>query len=348
MLSPFTPDQFYNQLNRLFVHVYQPATSPERWLALDPLRVRVRCTSALLDEQWHRPLAHLNVEDGQAEADFTIDLIDAAAAGLAMPHLPWPPQHTSPEQDTAEYREGPLWFTQHGEVMLTALNEEERRTVGVVRDAANWPLAHYKQAIFITFYQHLRRRQLYLVHASAIGRHGKALLITGSSGAGKTTTMLTCVRSGFDFLGDDTTLVCQGPGRCKLVVTLLNTLHVNESTIAWFPELVPYLSAAPNPIGKRLVMINEVYPGCVAPQAEVAAILMPQVTGKPKTTLEPVNKGEILAEMLYYSLDLNEPATARRHLEFLADLVEGVPTYRLRLGRDRERLPEVLSGLLES
>ncbi len=345
----FSPNQFYQQLTDAFEQARTETGADQTILHLQIGRhqIGVYCTSRTLCEAVRRPLAHLEMAAAPASRpDFRLDLVDASATRAPMPVLPWPGQQISAEQKTQEYREDGYLFTVHGDVMLTGFNEDEGRTVGFVRDPANWPLDHYKQAIFITLYQYLRRQALYLIHASAISRDGRAVLIAGSSGAGKTTTMLTCVRADFQFLGDDTTLIERSPNGGTTVLSLLNTLHVTEQTIDWFPELIPHLSALPNPIGKRLVMVNEVYPGCVAREAQVTAILAPEVSDQAHSTLEPLNKATLLRDILFYSVDLHDPINAWRHLDFLADTLETLPCYRLRLGRDREQLPTLLEQLL--
>lgn len=348
MANSNTAGQFYVSLEKTFAKAWQQTTTAPKslMLTIDAAQIRIRCTSPTLLERIRRPLAHLQTPGRDFTPDIAIDLIDAAAAELAMPDLPWQPQQTSVEQDTHEYRADPYLFTRHGDCVLTARNEIEQRTIGIVRDPANWPLAHYKQAIFITLYQHLRWRDLYLIHASAVGRRDKAVLIAGSSGAGKTTTMLTCVRAGFNFLGDDTTLVRPGAAGPAQIISLLGTLNVTKQTLDWFPELKPHLSQETNRFGKWLVMVDEVYPGVIARQADVVAMLAPEVTGEPQTTLEPASKAGLLSDMLFYSLDLHDAAAARHHLDFLAGLLESVPSYRLRLGQDRERLPALLDELL--
>jgi hypothetical protein len=207
-------------------------------------------------------------------------------------------------------------------------------------------LRHYKQAIFITLYQHLRRRGQHLIHASAIGANGRAALIAGRSGAGKTTTMLTCVAAGLAFLGDDTTLLQRTMAGDIDVIALLSTLDVTDKTAAWFPELAPFLSPLRSHTGKRQIIISEAYPGSVAFQAQVSAILAPEITGQAHSTLAPANKAALLSDLLFYSVDLQDVALARHHLEFLAQAVEQIPVYRLLLGSDRQQIPHLVAGLL--
>ncbi|HNS01136.1 MAG TPA: hypothetical protein PKM78_01985 [Anaerolineae bacterium] len=346
-LMPFSPPtaaQFFDRLAASYEAYTAAHPTPEAILQIGPCLVRARASTAALQRQWLRPLAcPLLAPQGQA-VDFAIDLLDLGEQPL--PDLPWPPQASSSEQETSEYREGPFLFTRHGDVMLTALNQEEGRTVGLVHDPARWPLRHYRQAIFITLYQHLRRRGLHLIHASAIGSQGRAALIAGRSGAGKTTTMLTSVSAGLDFLGDDTTLVQRTAGGALEVITLLSTLDVTDATAAWFPELTPHLSPQRSHTAKRQIILSEAYPERMAASGQVAAILAPEITDQAHTALAPASRAALLSELLFFSVDLHEAALAREHVEFLAQAVESTPVYRLLLGNDKEQIPPVIADLL--
>ncbi|HSN77532.1 MAG TPA: hypothetical protein VL334_20870 [Anaerolineae bacterium] len=337
--------QIYDELAATFEQTYTSSPDQAATLQIGGCLVRLRATTPALHCQVLRPLA-CPLSTADQTPDFTVDLVDLGEH--LLPDLPWLPQNTSREQETSEYQEGPFLFTRHGDVLLTALNQETRRTVGLVQAPARWPLRHYKQAIFITLYQHLRRRGLHLIHASAIGQNGRAALIAGRSGAGKTTTMLTCVAAGLAFLGDDTTLLQRTPAGDIDVISLLSTLDVTDKTAAWFPEIAPFLSPLRSHTGKRQIILSEAYPSRVAVRGQVSAILAPEITDRVHTTLAPANKASLLSDLLFYSVDLQDVALARQHLEFLAQAVEQIPIYRLLLGSDRQQLPRVITEILRA
>ena len=342
---PRTAAQVYHSLAASFDQNPAAPSAPQSTLHVASCLLRLRSTTPGLHRQMLRPLACPIGSDAQAP-DFSIDLVDLGEESL--PDLPWLPQHSSAEQETSEYREGPFVFTRHGDVLLTALNHAEGRTVGLVHAPDRWPLRHYKQAIFITLYQHLRRRGLHLIHASAIGLHGGAVLLAGQSGAGKTTTMLACVAAGLDFLGDDTTLVQRAADGSIEAITLLSTLDATDNTAAWFPELAPHLSAQRSHTAKRQIILAEAFPQRMAVRGRVLAILAPEITDSMHTRLAPGNPAALLSDLLYYSVDLHEAALARQHVEFLAQAVETVPVYRLLLGRDKDQIPQVIADVLRA
>ncbi len=55
----------------------------------------------------------------------------------------------------------------------------------------------------------LARRGLLLLHAPAVGRHGRSLLLPARGGTGKTITAVNFARRGWDFLGDDSCILAE-------------------------------------------------------------------------------------------------------------------------------------------
>lgn len=336
-------DQVYQELAAIFEQAYGATRVEDLTLQIGASVARLRATTPALRRQLQRPLACPQIAP-VATPHFGLDFVDLG--DTALPRLPWAPQHVSAEQETSEFKEGPYVFTRHGDVLLTALDHDSRRSIGLVRAPASWPLRHYKQAIFITLYQHLRRTGLHLIHASAIARHGRAALIAGQSGAGKTTTMLTCVAAGFQFLGDDSTLIGRTPAGDVDVIALLSTLDVTDNTAAWFPELAPHLSAQRSHTGKRQVILSEAFPRQTAHRGRVSVVLAPEIADQEHTSVVPISKAALLGDLLFYSVDLHDAALTRQHFEFLAQTMEQAPSYRLLLGRDRTQIPLVIDRLL--
>ena len=292
------------------------------------------------------PLAHVLTEPGPRAVSFTVDWVDAAGSDSTWQEMPWPPQRLSTEQGTSEYLEAPYLFTAHDNAVLTGLDLLGARTVAVVRSARDWPPDHYHQSIFITLYQHLRQHAFHLIHAAAVGIDGRVVLLTGASGSGKTTTMLSCIRHGFEFYSDEATLLRRAESGAIEAVSLLGTINATPQTLTWFPELEPVAAPVANRTGKRLAMVNAVYPGQAAPRGLVAAIMVPEITGRPGTSLTPIGRGDVLSAVLPFSLDLHDSAAASGQLDFLIDVVESIPCYRLRLGSDLQEVPRFLAQFL--
>ena len=82
----------------------------------------------------------------------------------------------------------------------------------------------------------LRRRELYSIHATALEKHGRGVLIPGNSGRGKTTSFISLLRSGYRYLSDDHPLI-RDAGTHVEVLPFPIKVNVTEATIAFFPEL---------------------------------------------------------------------------------------------------------------
>ena len=335
--------EVFQRLAEHFELAYAQAAVPPLTLAVGDCTLRMRATTATLRSQLLRPLA-CSLSAKVAQPAYTLDWIDLGQE--ALPALPWPLQHASREQQTGEYVEGPYLFTRHGDVLLTAFNQTTRRTVALVHNPAEWPLRHYKQGLFITLYQPLRRTGLHLIHASAISAGGRAALITGQSGVGKSTTMLTCVAAGLQFVSDDSTLLRRLPNGDLTVEALIGAMDVTDQTAAWFPELNRFLSPVRSHTGKRQIVLSEAFPDRVVPSSRLAVILTPEITQEEHTSLAPTSRTALLNDLMFYSLDLQDAALARQHLDFLVQAVQQTPVYRLRLGRNRSEIPALLRDVL--
>ncbi len=74
------------------------------------------------------------------------------------------------------------------------------------------------------------------LHAAAVARDGRGILLAGAAGAGKTTAAIQLTREGFTLLSDDGPLVTT-TAEGAVVLSSLDYLHATESTLALFPEL---------------------------------------------------------------------------------------------------------------
>ncbi|MBK9613342.1 hypothetical protein [Candidatus Amarobacter glycogenicus] len=128
------------------------------------------------------------------------------AAAADAPPLSWP---DAPQAgDFCEFRTGDYLFSHYGHgLAVVGLDLRRGCAVGYVRRPELLPAAFFSGLLFTTLYQALRPRGFFLLHAAALAWQGQGVLITGPSGAGKTTTMLQCVRAGFRFVSDDATLL---------------------------------------------------------------------------------------------------------------------------------------------
>jgi hypothetical protein len=193
----------------------------------------------------------------------------------------------------------------------------------------------------------LRRQGLYSIHATALEKHGRGVLIPGNSGRGKTTSFISLLRSGYRYLSDDHPLIRDAGTHVEMLPFPIK-IGVTEATTAFFPEL----RNAPDHIlqpgsPKRSFHAEDLYPTSVGDTCEPAIILFPHVVDMPHSCLEPLPKSRALEAILPQALLVYDSEIARRQFQTLARLVQQVDCYRLHFGRDVLELPNLITPLLE-
>lgn len=197
----------------------------------------------------------------------------------------------------------------------------------------------------------LKRRGRYAVHAACVAVDGRGLLLPGTSGSGKSTLSIALARADFGFLGDDIVFLARdgAPGDTAdlSVLAFPDEIDVTDQTAGFFPELRPLLDQPATPgWHKRQVWPERLWGTEIVGRCRPVALVFPRVAGRPDSALAPMDRGEALLEVATNVL-LTEPAATRAHLDAVGDLVRHASCYRLETGRDLDRVPALLRGLLD-
>jgi len=193
----------------------------------------------------------------------------------------------------------------------------------------------------------LRHRGLYTIHASALEKHGRGILIPAYSGCGKTTSFIALLRSGYRYLSDDHPLI-RDVGTHVEVLPFPIKIHVTDATIAFFPELLHaphHILQSGSP--KRSFHAEDLYPTSVGDCCRPTVMLFPHVIDAPHSQIELLPKSVALQSLLPKALLVYDPEVARREFQVLAKLVQQVASYRLSFGRNILDLPKLITPLLE-
>lgn len=186
---------------------------------------------------------------------------------------------------------------------------------------------------------------LFGLHAGAVVRDGRGLVLCGGTGTGKSSLCLTLVHAGYRYLSDDFLLleVDGGAVRC---VPLFRTFNIDPSWAEQFPELAFLGSGSAQ--GKRSVDPERCYPGSHAPSARPAVIVFPIIVDAPESSVHPLSKREALGRLLPQTRMSADRETAQKHIAALVVLLRDATTFELRHGRDFLRAPvATLSRLLD-
>jgi hypothetical protein len=193
----------------------------------------------------------------------------------------------------------------------------------------------------------LRGRGLYTIHATALEMCGRGVLIPGNSGRGKTTSFISLLRSGYQYLSDDHPLFRDAGDYVELLPFPIK-INVTEDTIAFFPELRDAPDHLLHPrFPKRAFYAEEVYRTSIGACCRPALVLFPQVVDAAQSHLERLPKSRALQLLLPQALLVYDQDVARREFQVLAKLVQQADCYRLHFGRDILNLSKLITPLLE-
>lgn len=192
----------------------------------------------------------------------------------------------------------------------------------------------------------LRTRDIYFMHgACAINpRDGGGVLLLGDGGSGKSTTTYLLLRQGWTYVGDDTLLMQRTPAGRVQVVPLLRRFLLHGMLTHRFPGLMLEKLQAD---GKGVVAPASLG-GSARPQALPDHALLLQHSKKNISTVAPVRKSTLLAELIRQNQFLfMHSHLAARHLELLTQLCKQCDANRLEVGEDILLTPNKLVTLLD-
>jgi hypothetical protein len=177
------------------------------------------------------------------------------------------------------------------------------------------------------------------VHAGAVVRNGRAILLVGPSGTGKSSLCYACVRAGFQLLAEDVVYV--GLRNSLSLWGCPWRLHLLGDAPRFFPELagLPVTTQA-NGKQKLSLHLETIAPNSAQPYATQASVCIVERSSTGKSTLEPMSSDEA-----YHRLTSNrEPGfDLHRSIEDVAAALVSGGAYRLQMGYDPNIAVKLLS-----
>jgi hypothetical protein len=196
----------------------------------------------------------------------------------------------------------------------------------------------------------LKRLDVLVWHGAAVMKGGHAVLLSGVSGSGKSTTTLNLLRLGYQFVADDVVLLRSGSGGVQ-VTGWEREVFLTDRSLALLPEWQRYRSGGRLKRGRqwkhRIDLACFTAPSAAA--ATVKTLLFPEVTPHHRTSLERLTKSAALVQCLqqppkeFPATIL--PAAVDRQFDIYARLVRSASAYRLQLGAEQDGIRTALARL---
>lgn len=195
----------------------------------------------------------------------------------------------------------------------------------------------------------LRWHGLFHIHSGAlVAPDGRAILVAGGAGAGKSTLTLALLEAGCAYLGDEAVFLSARPGQ-PAVQALPRPFHVAPRTAAAFPRVAALLSDLLPSGEKRRLDPRRAWPGRERDSmAGPSLLLLPRVTAGARTVTERLASAVALGALVESSVLLvvdGLPGGAEQ-LEVLRGMADGARAWRVDLGHDLLADPAGTAGRL--
>jgi hypothetical protein len=313
-------------------------------LAGHPIRVRYAAPS--LAARFAPAIEHLRTAAAPA-ADLEVCCWDRSSTEVRAPAPPWSHDDLLPQGRVRGLVDGRVRATYDATARVLCLYHADRRAAVVhVADADGVPHWMDRAPFRTVLTWWAADRGLALLHASAVSTARGAVVLAGTSGAGKSTTALTCVAAGMGFLGDDACAVSYEPAptvhsvyrfaKVERGVAARLDGHLDANLDAHLERALPWITE------EVVVDAGARHRG----RAPLRAILLPQIVGGAASGTVPVTPAQALAVLGPTTL-VEGGAPSRGALRALLDLVRRVPAYRLELGTDPAGVVRSVEHVLE-
>jgi hypothetical protein len=344
-MSSSSARQYFAGVGALFNAAIERCGSHDRCYDIAGRSVLVRAAGAELVARTDPALARRAGKRVDPRApDLVVDMWDSATSGVPIGPAPWHPEDLRPLGLVRTYCDDR--FLSAVDIHTASLSLFDRAAsharfwVGDARRMAYWQSASPFRLI-LSWWGASRGMQL--THAAAVAGQSGAVLLVGGAGVGKSTTSLTCLRAGMQFLGDD---YCMVEGIAAPVVhSVYTTAKLRPDALDRLPELRPTVRNADRLDREKAILdLAGPYASLVGTSAPLRAIVVPRLTGRVR--LEPATPGMVLRAMAPSTVFGLFGATEHT-LCALARVAESVPGFVLELG-DGDEVADAVAELADA
>lgn len=292
--------------------------------------VRLRIAGAGLAADIERSLGHLRVT-GEPDPALTIEVWDDEEVG-PVGWTDWPEDvdlyGTLSVADDARF----VLNQRQSSVML--LDRRDNLLTGCIRGRSALFVDERARPFHRLLSIWLDDRDIQFIHAalSVVEDHG--LLFVGRGGSGKSTSSVACFLAGFAFLSDDFVALGKAEEGHLVGHSLYATCLLAPDHISRFPSLarIAHRPNLDNEV-KSVVYLAEHQGARFVTDTRIAAVILPKVVDKPKTTYHRAKPMEAMLALAPTSIIIL-PGAAPKSLDKLSELVTTTPAFWLELGHD--------------
>lgn len=183
------------------------------------------------------------------------------------------------------------------------------------------------------------------LHAAAVGRNGRVLLLAGAGRAGKTTAALTCARAGWDYAGDDYVFAETTTGAIE---PLYCSARMRADMATHFPEFADQAVGMARSDGDVRYELR--FGGRLDPErlrgGSLSAILLPRRQGASQPEFAPARRMDAVSA-LYTSMTMTHLGWAEETIRKNVAMVGLAPVFFVDTGQDPALIPDAFAQFID-
>jgi len=306
-------------------------------------RVRLRFAGDALEPRLLRAIAHLETPVTDDAPALTVGLFDSLTTGVSMVPPAWGPYDYGPKGEIVGFNDDRIRTSFIPGIDVLNVYDQVRR-LGLYWVATPDLVPWWETPLRTMLHWWAAPTSLQPLHGGAVGRNGSGVLVVGNSGSGKSTTTLACLEAGLAYVADDYLVA---DVETPTAYSLYGTAKLEPENLPRFPSLVPFVGNSEHlDEQKAIVYLHPGRTDSLAPSLRLRAMVLPNVTGRRDTTVEPGSHAEAL-RVLVTTTSFHLPGYAREVMTKLNHLVRALPCYRLDAGTDLDQLAATVANLAQ-
>lgn len=318
----------------------------ERAISVAGVDLRLQFSSASVAERILPALSHLVVDSAPGHCG-TFMIWDSASTGLKFPPPPCDQNRFTNRGDiwgfnSERYRTAFHW-SDHS---VNLFDRETQTGIYWVNDIDKIPYWSAASPVRSLFHWLMAENGKQLIHAAAIGTPEAAIVITGKGGVGKSTTSLSCLAAGLQYIGDDYIIIGNDPE--PMAYSLYSTAKVNADQVNKFPMFAGCMKNKDTFENEKAAyyLVPE-HQDQISLQLPVKLLVSPRVVDSEHTSLAPIDKDYLLAAATFTTMSQLPYADQNTH-DYIHEFIQRLPIGRLQLGRDLEEVASKVHNLVTS
>jgi len=169
-------------------------------------------------------------------------------------------------------------------------------------------------------------------HSSCVNIKDMALLFTGDSGSGKSTSAFAIAANGGSIISDDMTFIKKTADSYKAyTITRLVKLR-NDIILKFFPQLLKYKSLK-NSQEETYFNVTNISSKLAEPST-IRAIIILEKTGQKTTSINKIHPSRVVPHLFPSSIRTSIEKFTYREFIFFTDLLNDISCYKVNFGTD--------------